>query len=308
LSGIFISYRRQDSAPYAGRLYDRLSEVFGPDNVFMDVDDIDPGADFASLIEQKVTSCDALVAVIGRNWPASGEAQRSRLDDPHDFVRLELELALRRNVLVIPVLVEGALMPAANDIPAGLHEFTQRQAVELSDRDFNHGFEKLLNALETVPALSAAKPREKGTESRVSTQPGRLSRNFLTAVLLLALGLGVYWFFSDRSGQNISIAGRWRGFVSYSWGASYNEEFRFEPQGSRLLGTASFLGYDRAIEEGRIDRDQITFKVRFDQVSGGSTSTHVNRYTGKIALHSIDFVLEDDRGNLPVRFNATRSD
>ncbi len=308
LSGIFISYRRQDSAPYAGRLCDRLSELFGADNVFMDVDDIEPGADFGSRIEQKVGSCDALVAVIGRKWLPSADAHKSRLEDPRDFVRLELELALGRDILVIPALVDGASMPLANDLPAEVRELTQRQAVELSDRDFDRGFEKLRGSLETVPALSSAARRQRGSEPRFSTDRRHRFRNLVAALLLLPLVLGAYWLFWSPRNQNISVSGTWQASVKYNWGGSYNETFRFEPQGSALLGTASFLGYDRAVEDGRIEHGLIFFKIRFDQVSGGASSTHMNRYTGKVASHAIEFVLEDDRGNPPVRFTAIRAE
>jgi hypothetical protein len=154
MSGIFISYRREDSAPYAGRLNDHLCDHFGSERVFMDVDDIEPGADFVSLIEQKVASCDALIAVIGKTWLIRDEqAGRSRLDNPHDFVRLEIELALRRNILVIPALVGGAEIPKPDDLPLPLREFAQHQAVELTDKDFQRGVDKVIAALQTVPSL-----------------------------------------------------------------------------------------------------------------------------------------------------------
>ena len=87
MSGIFISYRREDSAPYAGRLCDRLGEHFGADQVFMDVDDIPPGADFSAHIGAKIGSCDALVAVIGKQWLTARNAEgQLRLSDPNDFV------------------------------------------------------------------------------------------------------------------------------------------------------------------------------------------------------------------------------
>lgn len=97
MSGIFISYRREDSAAYAGRLYDRLSAHFGADQVFMDVDDIPPGADFASHIDAKVGSCDAMIVVIGKEWLSACNADgQLRLSDPNDFVGLEIALALQR--------------------------------------------------------------------------------------------------------------------------------------------------------------------------------------------------------------------
>jgi hypothetical protein len=113
MSGIFISYRREDSAPYAGRLYDRLCAHFGADQVFMDVDDIPPGADFAAHIDAKVGSCDAMVVVIGKGWLTARNADgQLRLSDPSDFVGLEVSLALQRSVLVIPVLAVAPKYPS----------------------------------------------------------------------------------------------------------------------------------------------------------------------------------------------------
>jgi hypothetical protein len=105
-SVIFISYRRDDSSAFAGRLYDRLVERYGMDQVFMDVDNIPPGVDFAEAIAQAVGTCDVLLAVIGQHWlTVTGQDGRRRLDNPRDMVRLEVEAALTRDVPVIPVLV-----------------------------------------------------------------------------------------------------------------------------------------------------------------------------------------------------------
>ena len=109
---IFISYRRVDTPHVAGRLFDRLEARFGAGNIFMDVDSIDPGLDFAEAIERAVGSCDVLLALIGRHWSDIVDEQgRRRLDDPEDFVALEIRTALRRKIRVIPVLVDGAPPP-----------------------------------------------------------------------------------------------------------------------------------------------------------------------------------------------------
>lgn len=111
-SGIFISYRRADSDYPAGWLFERLAEHFGRARVFKDVDSLQPGDDFAEVITTAVSSCSALVAVIGERWlTITDEYGRRRLDNPEDFVRLEIEAALTRGVRVIPVLVNGAGMP-----------------------------------------------------------------------------------------------------------------------------------------------------------------------------------------------------
>ena len=123
---IFISYRRDDSAAHAGRLYDRLEGHFGKEEVFMDVDTIKPGLNFVEVVEQAVGDCDGLVAVIGREWLRASDPAGSggrRIDDPADLVRLEIATALERDIQVIPVLVQGGQMPRAvekQDVPNGL--------------------------------------------------------------------------------------------------------------------------------------------------------------------------------------------
>ena len=115
---IFISYRREDASYPAGRLYDNLHSRFPQNEIFMDVDSIKPGIDFVQTIEERVGACDVLVAVIGKRWlSAADEEGRRRLDNPDDFVRVEVCTALKRGVRVIPVLVEGALMPPASQLP-----------------------------------------------------------------------------------------------------------------------------------------------------------------------------------------------
>ena len=112
MARVFISYRREDSSGWAGRLYDRLSQRFGGDNVFMDIDTIEPGLDFVEVIQRAVGSCDVLIALIGRQWPTVSDATgQRRLDNPEDFVRLEIAAALRRDIPVIPVLVRATAMP-----------------------------------------------------------------------------------------------------------------------------------------------------------------------------------------------------
>src|SRR5688572_19627389 len=131
MNGIFISYRRDDSAGYAGRLYDRLVTHFGAERVFMDVEGIEPGVDFVNAIEEAVGSCRVLIVIIGDEWISTTDiAGRRRLDDPNDFVRLETSAALKRGIRVVPVLVDGSAMPRVDQLPEELHALTRRQAVE----------------------------------------------------------------------------------------------------------------------------------------------------------------------------------
>jgi formylglycine-generating enzyme required for sulfatase activity len=162
---IFISYRRDDSAGMAGRIYDWLEARFGRDNLFMDVDAIPFGVDFREHLHNAVGQCDVLLAVIGRNWVGPTPEGTRRLDDPKDFVRIEIEAALARNIFIIPVLVDQMRMPAETELPSSLASLAYRNASEVAHgRDFHaqvdrlvRGIEKLFqNAVSAPPA--AARP------------------------------------------------------------------------------------------------------------------------------------------------------
>jgi hypothetical protein len=148
MTKIFISYRRADSEGYVGRLYDQLTRHFDSSEIFLDVGTIKPGADFVTEIEKFVGGCEALIAVIGPQWvTACDKAGARRLDDPHDFVRLEIATALRNNALVIPVLVEGATMPSLAHLPLDLAGLARRNALELSHSRFEYDVNRLVAAL-----------------------------------------------------------------------------------------------------------------------------------------------------------------
>ena len=148
MRAIFISYRRDDAEGQAGRLFADLCEHFGDGAVFMDVAGIQPGRDFRRAIDEQVASCGVLLALIGRDWvDAADEAGRRRLDDPMDFVRLETASALKRDIPVVPVLVHGARMPRADQLPADLQELAYRNAVELTHPRWESDVQVLLEAL-----------------------------------------------------------------------------------------------------------------------------------------------------------------
>ncbi|MCC6714970.1 MAG: PASTA domain-containing protein [Gammaproteobacteria bacterium] len=148
MSGIFISYRRSDSAGHTGRLFDRLRATFGERRVFIDVCDIDAGSDFARTIERRIGACDVLLAIIGREWLDSRNAGGGRrLEEAGDFVRQEIAAALRRGLVVIPVLVEQARMPAAAELPAALRELAGRNAFALRDERWDGDVEQLIGQI-----------------------------------------------------------------------------------------------------------------------------------------------------------------
>ena len=167
---IFISYRRQDSAYPAGWLYDRLAERFGPEQIFKDVDSIELGDDFVETITNAVGSCDILLALIGQEWlDVAGSDGTRRLDDPDDFVRLEIEAALTRKVLLIPILVEGALMPRGDQLPPSIAPMVRRQALELSPNRFRADTERLLDVMErTLADIQDEQPDEPAVEAPVT--------------------------------------------------------------------------------------------------------------------------------------------
>jgi hypothetical protein len=171
MRAIFISYRRDDTEGYAGRLFRDLRERFGKDAVFMDVAGIDPGRDFRRVIEEQVASCGVLLALIGKAWlTVADDAGKRRLDDPNDFVRLETTSALKRDIPVIPVLVQQAEMPRAEKLPDGLKDLAFRNSVELTHARWESDVELLIAALSryvdpskpiatvSAPAVTSAAP------------------------------------------------------------------------------------------------------------------------------------------------------
>jgi hypothetical protein len=148
---IFICYRRDDSSGHAGRLFDALAKRFAEDHIFMDVAGIEPGADFVDEIEKSVSSCNVLLAVIGRNWlTRRGSKRKRRLDDPNDYVRLEILAGLKRDIRIIPILVQGAEMPAADSLPEDIRKLTRKQGFDLRDSRWSNDVGALISSIERI--------------------------------------------------------------------------------------------------------------------------------------------------------------
>jgi hypothetical protein len=153
---IFISYRRQDSAGYAGRLFDRLTNHLKQAKIFMDIDTIELGVDFVQKIGEAVSSCDVLLAIIGPTWLTVTNANgQPRLNDPNDFVRIEVQTALQRNIRVIPILVNGASMPAENDLPQELAPLSRRNGMEIEHTSFDSDVNLLITKLEKMLGVTS---------------------------------------------------------------------------------------------------------------------------------------------------------
>ena len=167
MTRIFLSYRREDCPAHAGRLYDTLSTRFGEPNVFMDVDTIELGVDFVDRIEQAIAGSDVVLALIGDEWLTARDRNGNRrIDAPDDFVRLELASALAKDdVRVIPVLVEGATMPAVSDLPGPLTDLARRNGIELTDIRWRSDTGVLIKAIE--PVFGDARGRDAHADGRV---------------------------------------------------------------------------------------------------------------------------------------------
>lgn len=144
-----ISYRREDSADVTGRIYDRLVQKFGQGAIFRDVDSIPIGVDFRTFLDEQVAKCEVFLSVIGRDWMKKrGSKEKSRLDDPGDFVRIEIESALKRQIPVIPVLVSGATIPPAKRLPPSIQDLSYRNSIAVrADPDFHQDMDRLINSL-----------------------------------------------------------------------------------------------------------------------------------------------------------------
>jgi TIR domain len=153
--GIFISYRRDQAEAHAGRIYDRLCEVFGEKAVFMDVDSISPGFDFPQALDDAVKSCDVMLVLIGPGWAEVRDEKGRRLDDPNDYVRQEVEAGLRREIPVIPVLFGGAAPPRPDELPEGLQSLVRRQAFSLPHETFRSQAQVLVDLLQPLVAGGA---------------------------------------------------------------------------------------------------------------------------------------------------------
>jgi hypothetical protein len=152
MTRIYISYRRTDAAAYAGRLFDHLSRHFGRGFVFMDIQGgIAPGQDFTQAIDAALDTCDVALVLIGKQWATStGPDGNLRLNDPNDWVRIETAAVLRRNVLVIPVLVDGGRLPDPTSLPEELRPLCRRHVCELTDARWSFDVGELVKGIEKI--------------------------------------------------------------------------------------------------------------------------------------------------------------
>lgn len=263
---VFVSYRRDDSAGFAGRLTDALEQRLGAGTVFRDVDDIQPGADFEAVIARGLDQVRAVIVVIGPGWLDATIDGRRRLDRPDDFVRREIEQALSSGKPVVPVLVGGAAMPLADALPPALRGLANRQALVLGDASWSAD----LARLEAVLAQWVERP----------VPPVRAPRRLWLAAALAAGVVLVGWLlWSSRVPGPEAIAGAWTAEVAYPWNLTLEEGYDFGVRDGRIEGQASFLGVPRALEEVEWRDGRLRFLTRSQSLSGSEPPREmVQRY------------------------------
>lgn len=151
---IFISYRVQDTAGETGRLVDALKHHFADDQLFMDIENLEPGADFTEAIGRSLSACDVMLVVIGPRWTAPREGQPPRIQEENDWVRMEVATALQRNVRVVPLLVDGGALPRSEDLPHDLQPLLKRQTLEISNKRWRYDTDQLISFLVNTVGIS----------------------------------------------------------------------------------------------------------------------------------------------------------
>jgi len=216
---VFISYRRADSAGYAGRVMDRLDRELGRDLVFMDVDAIPLGTNFSKVLHEEVAKCSVLLAVIGPNWlDVRDEHGNRRLDDPNDFVRIEIAAALQRSIPVIPVLLEGARIPKALELPEDLKELALRNGMEIRHASFHDDMDRLIRGLKGADHPGAVDGVHLAAEGASNTKT-HVAQSQLKGID------GLWGFFRDKRNQQVlswlggglvvAATGLWAAFVYF---------------------------------------------------------------------------------------------
>ena len=186
---IFISYRVHDTAGETGRLVDALKQHFADDQIFMDIENLEPGADFTEAIERSLSTCDVFLAVIGPQWLGNREGDL-RINNPNDWVRLEVATALRRNVRVVPVLVDGGSLPAAEQLPEDLQPLLRRQTIEISNKRWRYDTDQLINFLVNTAGITPKKAALQNPSSAKSTKRRTwlyVAGGFVLAIVVLSV-------------------------------------------------------------------------------------------------------------------------
>jgi len=303
----------------------------------MDLDTIEGGDDFTQVIDQKIDASDTLVAVIGPRWlTVTDKSGKRRLDAANDLLRIEIERAIERGIRVIPALVGGAAMPAADDLPPGLRPLCERQAIEIRDATFHTDAQELIDLLEKTR-------RSDGAKAKVRSRWAMPAILFGAAALLAASAILTFQHPKQSAGappgpppasmvkpapaqpaegnaareagmRGADISGKWTATVKYDWGDAYREIFDFETDRRELSGTAGFLGDrdgdGRTILDGKITGNRVSFTTKTLSTKGfNETVEDRHYYKGIIDGQTIQFTMTTESSaaeHTPIHFTAVR--
>ena len=319
---IFLSYRRDDTAGYARALNDLLARAFGAERVFIDVDDIGAGQAFDARIAQAMGQARVLLVLIGPRWLAPQADGVPRLHRADDVVRREVQTGLDRGLQVIPLLLDGAPMPSAAQLPAALQPLARRQALVIDARRFEADTQLLLGAVRQA----LGEPADTPGAAPAAAPPGRPRARAVWAGAAVAclLAGAAWWALRPAPGPGAhpatgmsaqaarpAINGRWQADVRYGWLTSdLRETLDLQGAGTVLQGTASFLRVPRGIEDGRVDADGIRFTTRSTEVAGsGPERVVTHRWRGTLAGDTLQLTMQTEgaaQPHAPVAVTARR--
>jgi hypothetical protein len=276
LESVFLSYRRDDSAGYAGRLSEHLGSVFGTEHVFMDIQDIAPGQDFAEAIEKTMSACRAVLVVIGPRWVASLKKRGSG----EDFVLHEVSIAFRRNLTVIPVLVGGSTMPSAAELPESISALSRRQAFEIRDARFEDDTKLLARSLRRLPGFSAASASRRRTWAWIL---------FVLAAAIAGIGIVLL-----KQRPSLNVNGVWIAEMQKPSQRPFRVRLDLVSSAGRITGAVTYPTGDATIQEGTLESGRLTFFTT--HVPQFASQAATIRWSGIVEGRQIQFTAADSNG------------
>jgi TIR domain len=295
VSGIFISYRREDSGGHAGRLSDRLTARFGANRVFLDVQDIRPGDNFATSIEDTIATCDCVIAVIGPRWL---ETIRQRAGSADDFVRHEIGAALKRRVRVIPVLMGGGRMPATRDLPPEVAELSHVNAIEIRDERFDQD----VGELESF--LAGAMPTSSGS---VKPRLRSFARPLAIAIAVASVAAAIAGYFLVRPAGKPAVEavapatpapqaldGGWVAEMQKPGQRPFRIRLNFQSLDDSLAGTVQYPTGDGAMRDVTLNGRTLTFYTT--HVPQFASEPATIRFQVEIGGEQLRLLVTDDGG------------
>jgi hypothetical protein len=272
---VFLCYRREDSAAWAGRLCEHLNGVFGPGQVFMDIQDIIPGQDFTEAIERTISDCQAVIVVIGPRWLAELEERTGK----DDYVRHEVATALRRRVPVIPVLVGGTAMPSMSILPGNLTSLASRHAVEIRDSRFADDARVLIDALRRTTTVGSGL---------------RIRQKWMWAIVVALLACATAGILLWDKPPPLDLNGVWIARMQKPGQGPYSVRLELNAAAGRLTGSATYPTGSASLEEGLFANGELRFSTT--HVPQFATGPATIRWTGTIQANSIRFAAADQNG------------